>query len=213
MTEENEKGRIEKDDAQEATNEQTKERTRRALTGGVAAAALVAACAVGAIVGQAFIGQEADQRAKPAESQQALQSAASPSDAQAEEHVWKPMYSVVHVDKQTHVEHRDATYKQETVSETVCNDCKAVITGKAQEHIEKTGHSGFTRGVPVLEDVLDAPAQDVEVTDREAHDEYRLAGYACECGKMLTLDEAKEAGVYSEADEYQAGNDAAAAKN
>ena len=191
MTEENEKGRIEKD--------------------GVAAAALVAACAVGAIVGQAFIGQEADQQAKPAESQQALQSAASPSDAQAEEHVWKPMYSVVHVDKQTHVEHRDATYKQETVSETVCNDCKAVITGKAQEHIEKTGHSGFTRGVP--EDVLDAPAQDVEVTDWEAHDEYRLAGYSCECGKMLTLDEAKEAGVYSEADEYQAGNDAAAAKN
>ena len=65
----------------------------------------------------------------------------------------------------------------------------------------------------MLEDVLDAPAQDVEVTDREAHDEYRLAGYSCECGKMLTLDEAKEAGVYSETDEYQAGNDAAAAKN
>ena len=206
MTEESEKERIEKNDAQEATAEQTKERARRALTGGVAAAALVAACAVGAIVGQAFIGQEAEQQAKPAESQQASQSAASPSDAQAEEHVWKPMYSVVHVDKQTHMEHRDATYKQETVNETVCNDCKAVITGKAQEHIEKTGHSGFTRNVPVLEDVIDVPAHDEEVVDWEAHDEKRLTGYSCECGKNLTLDEAKETGVYSEADENQ-GND------
>lgn len=206
MTEESEKERIEKNDAQEATAEQTKERARRALTGGVAAAALVAACAVGAIVGQAFIGQEAEQQAKPAESQQASQSAASPSDAQAEEHVWKPMYSVVHVDKQTHMEHRDATYKQETVSETVCNDCKAVITGKAQEHIEKTGHSGFTRNVPVIEDVVDVPAHDEEVVDWEAHDEKRLTGYSCECGKKLTLDEAKEAGVYSTTDENQ-GND------
>lgn len=203
MTEESEKERIEKNDAQEATAEQTKERARRALTGGVAAAALVAACAVGAIVGQASIGQEAEQQAKPAESQQASQSAASPSDAQAEEHVWKPMYSVVHVDKQTHMEHRDATYKQATVNETVCNDCKAVITGKAQEHIEKTGHSGFTRNVPVIEDVVDVPAHDEEVVDWEAHDEKRLTGYSCECGKKLTLDEAKEAGVYSEADENQ----------
>lgn len=209
MTEESEKGRIEKNDAQAATSEQTKERARRALTGGVAVAALVAACSVGAIVGQAIVGQGAAQQAKPAESQQASQSAASPSDAQTEEHVWKPMYSVVHVDKQTHVEHRDATYKQETVSETVCNDCKAVITGKAQEHIEKTGHSGFTRNVPVVEDVVDVPAHDEEAVDWEAHDERRLTGYSCECGKKLTLDEAKEAGVYSEADEHQ-GDDKAA---
>ena len=204
MTEENEKGRIEKDDAQEATNEQTKERTRRALTGGVAAAALVAACAVGAIVGQAFIGQEAEQQAKPAESQQASQPSANEPDAhQTAEHVWQPEYSVVHMEKQTHMEHRDATYKQATVNETVCNDCKAVITGKAQEHIEKTGHSGFTRNVPVVEDVVDVPAHDEEAVDWEAHDERRLTGYSCECGKKLTLDEAKEAGVYSASDEDQ----------
>ena len=207
MTEESEKERIEKNDAQEATAEQTKERARRALTGGVAAAALVAACAVGAIVGQAFIGQEAEQQAKPAESQQASQPSANEPDAhQTAEHVWQPEYSVVHVEKQTHMEHRDATYKQATVNETVCNDCKAVITGKAQEHIEKTGHSGFTRNVPVIEDVVDVPAHDEEVVDWEAHDEKRLTGYSCECGKKLTLDEAKEAGVYSEADENQ-GND------
>lgn len=207
MTEESEKERIEKNDAQEATAEQTKERARRALTGGVAAAALVAACAVGAIVGQAFIGQEPEQQAKPAESQQASQPSANEPDAhQTAEHVWQPEYSVVHVEKQTHMEHRDATYKQATVNETVCNDCKAVITGKAQEHIEKTGHSGFTRNVPVIEDVVDVPAHDEEVVDWEAHDEKRLTGYSCECGKKLTLDEAKEAGVYSTTDENQ-GND------
>lgn len=202
MTEENEKGRIEKDDAQEATAEQTKERTRRALTGGVAAAALVAACAVGAIVGQAIDGQGDAQQTKPPENQRASQSTASAADAhQAAEHVWQPVYGTVHVEKQTHIEHKDATYKQVTVNETVCNDCKAVITGKAQEHIEKTGHSGFTRNVPVIEDVVDVPAHDEEVVDWEAHDEKRLTGYSCECGKKLTLDEAKEAGVYSEADE------------
>lgn len=202
MIEESEKERVEENDARAETAEQAKKPGHMALMVVVAAAAVVAACAVGAIVGQSFVGQEAAQQTKPAESQQASQSTASAADAQqSAEHVWKPMYSVVHVEKQTHMEHRDATYKQETVNETVCNDCKAVITGKAQEHIEKTGHSGFTRGVPVVEDVLDTPEQDVEVTDQEAHDEYRLAGYSCECGKNLTLDEAKETGVYSESDD------------
>lgn len=204
MTEESEKERIEKNDAQEATAEQTKERARRALTGGVAVAALVAACAVGAIVGQAFVGQGAVQQMPTAKSQQASQTAPSEVDAhQTAEHVWQPEYSVMHVEKQAHMEHRDATYKQETVNETVCNDCKAVITGKAQEHIEKTGHSGFTRNVPVVEDVVDVPAHDEEAVDWEAHDERRLTGYSCECGKKLTLDEAKEAGVYSASDEDQ----------
>lgn len=210
MTEESEKERIEKNDAQEATAEQTKERARRALAGVVAAAAVVAACAVGATVGQAIDGQGDAQQTKPPESQQASQSTASAADAhQAAEHVWQPVYGTVHVEKQTHIEHKDATYKQETVNETVCNDCKAVITGKAQEHIEKTGHSGFTRNVPVIEDVVDAPAHDEEVVDWEAHDEKRLTGYSCECGKKLTLDEAKEAGVYSEADEKQGDEKAA----
>lgn len=207
MIEENEKERVEENDAHSETAEQAKKPGHLTLMTAVTAAAVVAACAVGALVGQTIAEQGASQQTKPAESQQASQSAASAADAhQSAEHVWRPMYSVVHVEKQTHMEHRDATYKQETVNETVCNDCKAVITGKAQEHIEKTGHSGFTRGVPVVEDVLDTPEQDVEVTDQEAHDEYRLAGYSCECGKNLTLDEAKECGVYSTTDENQ-GND------
>lgn len=76
-----------------------------------------------------------------------------------------------------------------------------------------TGDDAANEAIKQAQGFLRALVQDVEVTDREAHDEYRLAGYSCECGKMLTLDEAKESGMYSEADEYQAGNDAAAAKN
>lgn len=204
MTEENEKERVEELDANAETADAAKKPEHLTLMGVVAAAAVVAACGVGAIVGQSFVGQEAAQQAKPSESQQASQSTASAADAhQAAEHVWQPVYGTVHVDKQTHMEHRDATYKQETVNETVCNDCKAVITSKAQEHIEKTGHSGFTRNVPVIEDVIDVPAHDEEVVDWEAHDEKRLTGYSCECGKNLTLDEAKETGVYSVSDEDQ----------
>lgn len=210
MTEENKKEGVEELDAHTETAEEAKKPGHLTLMGVVAAAAVVAACAVGAIVGQIFVGQEAAQQAKPSESQQASQSTASAADAhQAAEHVWQPVYGTVHVEKQTHMEHRDATYKQETVNETVCNDCKAVITGKAQEHIEKTGHSGFTRNVPVIEDVIDVPAHDEEVVDWEAHDEKRLTGYSCECGKNLTLDEAKEAGVYSASDEDQGDKKAA----
>lgn len=202
MTEENNKECVEELDAHAETADKAKKPGHLTLMTVVAAATVVAACSIGAVVGQTIAEQGAAQQTKPAESQQASQAAENAADAQqSAEHVWKPMYSVVHVEKQTHMEHRDATYKQETVNETVCNDCKAVITGKAQEHIEKTGHSGFTRGVPVVEDVLDTPEQDVEVTDQEAHDEYRLAGYSCECGKNLTLDEAKETGVYSESDD------------
>ena len=204
MIEGNEKERVEELDANAETAEKAKKPGHLTLMGVTTAAAVVAACAVGAIVGQAIIGQGAVQQAKPAESQQASQPSANEPDAhQTAEHVWQPEYSVVHVEKQTHMEHRDATYKQATVNETVCNDCKAVITGKAQEHIEKTGHSGFTRNVPVIEDVVDVPAHDEEVVDWEAHDEKRLTGYSCECGKKLTLDEAKEAGVYSASDEDQ----------
>lgn len=194
---------------------QAKRPGHMALLGVVAAAALIAACAIGAAVGQGAGQQASFTASRPAQqaSASAGGAASNEADAQPAEHAWQPVYGVVHVDKQTHVEHRDATYRQETVNETVCNDCKAVVTGRAQEHIEKTGHSGFTRGVPVVEDVLDQPAQDVEVTDWEAHDEYRLTGYSCECGKKLTLDEAKETGVYSEADEYQGEDDAASAEN
>lgn len=207
MTEENNKECVEELDAHAETADKAKKPGHLTLMTVVAAATVVAACSIGAVVGQTIAEQGAAQQTKPAESQQASQSTASAADAhQAAEHVWKPVYGTVHVEKQTHMEHKDATYKQETVNETVCNDCKAVITGKAQEHIEKTGHSGFTRNVPVIEDVIDVPAHDEEVVDWEAHDEKRLTGYSCECGKNLTLDEAKEAGVYSTTDENQ-GND------
>ena len=118
-------------------------------------------------------------------------------------HTWEPVYGIVHLEKKTHKEHVDATYKEVTEYETLCNVCKQPVTGKAQEHSEKTGHTGFTTNVPVVKEVVDVPAKDVEVTDQEAKDAYALTGYRCDCGKSLTLEEAKETGVYDPADEYE----------
>lgn len=170
--------------------------------------ALVAVCGIGAALGVGAgspAGQPADTSgsavsatsAKPAEEPE-------PAAGATEEahHTWEPVYGIVHLEKKTHKEHVDATYKEVTEYETLCNVCKQPVTGKAQEHSEKTGHTGFTTNVPVVKEVVDAPAKDVEVTDQEAKDAYALTGYRCDCGKSLTLEEAKETGVYDPADEY-----------
>ena len=171
--------------------------------------ALVAVCGIGAALGVGAgspAGQPADTSgsavsaapAKPAEEPE-------PAAAETEEahHTWEPVYGIVHLEKKTHTEHVAATYKEVTEYETLCNVCKQPVTGKAQEHSEKTGHTGFTTNVPVVKEVVDEPAKDVEVTDQEARDAYALTGYRCDCGKSLTLEEAKETGVYDPADEYE----------
>lgn len=170
--------------------------------------ALVAVCGIGAALGVGA-GSPAGQ---PADTSGSAVSAASAKPAEEPEpaagateeahHTWEPVYGIVHLEKKTHTEHVDATYKEVTEYETLCNVCKLPVTGKAQEHSEKTGHTGFTTNVPVVKEVVDAPAKDVEVTDQEAKDAYALTGYRCDCGKSLTLEEAKETGVYDPADEY-----------
>lgn len=171
--------------------------------------ALVAVCGIGAALGVGA-GSPA---AQPADTSGSAVSAASAQPAAEEpepaagateeaHHSWEPVYGIVHLEKKTHMEHVDATYKEVTEYETLCNVCKQPVTGKAQEHSEKTGHTGFTTNVPVVKEVVDSPAKDVEVTDQEARDAYALTGYRCDCGKSLTLDEAKETGVYDPADEY-----------
>ena len=170
--------------------------------------ALVAVCGIGAALGVGAgspAGQPADTSgsavsaapAKPAEEPE-------PAAGATEEahHTWEPVYGIVHLEKKTHTEHVDATYKEVTEYETLCNVCKLPVTDKAQEHSEKTGHTGFTTNVPVVKEVVDEPAKDVEVTDQEAKDAYALTGYRCDCGKSLTLEEAKETGIYDPADEY-----------
>ena len=172
--------------------------------------ALVAVCGIGAALGVGA-GSPA---AQPADTSGSAVSAASaqpaaeepePAASSTEEahHTWEPVYGIVHLEKKTHKEHVDATYKEVTEYETLCNVCKQPVTGKAQEHSEKTGHTGFTTNVPVVKEVVDEPAKDVEVTDQEAKDAYALTGYRCDCGKSLTLEEAKETGVYDPADEYE----------
>lgn len=170
--------------------------------------ALVAVCGIGAALGVGA-GSPAGQ---PADTSGSAVSAASAKPAEEPEpaagateeahHTWEPVYGIVHLEKKTHKERVDATYKEVTEYETLCNVCKQPVTGKAQEHSEKTGHTGFTTNVPVVKEVVDEPAKDVEVTDQEAKDAYALTGYRCDCGKSLTLEEAKETGIYDPADEY-----------
>lgn len=171
--------------------------------------ALAAVCGIGAALG---VGAGSPS-AQPADTSEGAVSAASTQPAAEEpepaagtteeaHHTWEPVYGIVHLEKKMHTEHVDATYKEVTEYETLCNVCKQPVTGKAQEHSEKTGHTGFTTNVPVVKEVVDAPAKDVEVTDQEARDAYALTGYRCDCGKSLTLEEAKETGIYDPADEY-----------
>ena len=168
--------------------------------------ALVAVCGIGAALGVGAgspAGQPADTSGS-AVSAASAKPAEEPAAGATDEahHTWEPVYGIVHLEKKTHKEHVDATYKEVTEYETLCNVCKQPVTGKAQEHSEKTGHTGFTTNVPVVKEVVDVPAKDVEVTDQEARDAYALTGYRCDCGKSLTLEEAKETGVYDPADEY-----------
>lgn len=172
--------------------------------------ALVAVCGIGAALGVGAgspAGQPADTSGSAVSAASAQPAAEEPEPAagatEEAHHTWEPVYGIVHLEKKTHKEHVDATYKEVTEYETLCNVCKQPVTGKAQEHSEKTGHTGFTTNVPVVKEVVDEPAKDVEVTDQEAKDAYALTGYRCDCGKSLTLEEAKETGVYDPADEYE----------
>lgn len=169
--------------------------------------ALVAVCGIGAALGVGAgspAAQPADTSGSAVSAASAQPAAEEPAAGATEEahHTWEPVYGIVHLEKKTHKEHVDATYKEVTEYETLCNVCKQPVTGKAQEHSEKTGHTGFTTNVPVVKEAVDVPAKDVEVTDQEARDAYALTGYRCDCGKSLTLEEAKETGVYDPADEY-----------
>lgn len=184
-----------------------------ALGAGAVAIAVIAGAGIASIASRTAIDSgredtyEQAQAGTGADAQEPSASQGSSGGAAAQavhEHSWQPQYGVVHVDRQAHVEHRAAVAEAQAVRETVCNRCQAVITGKTAEHRAETGHDAWTTNVPVMEEVEVEPARDVEVVDAEEHDEYRLAGYACECGAELTADEARETGVWREADEQRA---------
>lgn len=108
-------------------------------------------------------------------------------------HDYVARYKTVHHKAVTHKKHHPATYKKETTYHTVCNTCGEVIDGKAESHVKKTGHSGYTKDMPVTKYVVDKKAYDEVVVDKKAYDENKLVGYKCvHCGKKVSVKEMKK---------------------
>lgn len=95
------------------------------------------------------------------------------------EHIWVPITRTVEHPATSHQVSHDAVYETTTSLHTVCNDCHKVIDGRAQAHIEKTGHGGFTTSVPIDERILVEKAWTETVTDEAAWTESVTDGYIC----------------------------------
>lgn len=94
-------------------------------------------------------------------------------------HAWAPITYTVEHPQVDHVVKHDPEYEMQTAYHTVCNECGKVIDGKAQAHIEKTGHCGFTREVPVTEKTLVKDGWIETVVDEKAWTETVIKGYEC----------------------------------
>ena len=92
-------------------------------------------------------------------------------------------YKTVHHDAVTHTEHVAPVYQNLTTYHTVCNECKQVIDGKADDHIKQTGHSGYSTNVPITDEVMVSEGYDKQVTDTPAYDETVIDKLVCTtCG-------------------------------
>ena len=119
------------------------------------------------------------------ESAQAKDSKESGSDSKEQSHThdWSITYKTVHHDAVTHTEHVEPVYQNQTTYHTVCNECKQVIDGKADEHIKQTGHSGYSTNVPITDEVMVSEGYDKQVTDTPAYDETVIDKLVCTtCG-------------------------------
>lgn len=107
----------------------------------------------------------------------------SDSKEQSHTHDWSITYKTVHHDAVTHTEHVAPVYQNLTTYHTVCNECKQVIDGKADEHIKQTGHSGYSTNVPITDEVMVSEGYDKQVTDTPAYDETVIDKLVCTtCG-------------------------------
>lgn len=103
--------------------------------------------------------------------------------AKTHTHDWSITYKTVHHDAVTHTEHVAPVYQNQTTYHTVCNECKQVIDGKADEHIKETGHSGYSTNVPITDEVMVSEGYDKQVTDTPAYDETVIDKLVCTtCG-------------------------------
>lgn len=161
---------------------------------GLVIAAICGLALVALIGGGAYYGISYQTGAdSKAESVQANDSKESGSDASTKDgskskekshtHDWSITYKTVHHDAVTHTEHVAPVYQNQTTYHTVCNECKQVIDGKADEHIKQTGHSGYSTNVPITDEVMVSEGYDKQVTDTPAYDETVIDKLVCTtCG-------------------------------
>ena len=95
------------------------------------------------------------------------------------EHDWAIVYETVSHDAKTHEEVIQPVYEHVTAHHSVCNECNDIIDGHAQEHIDATGHSGFSTNVPVEETRLVSEGRVETIIDEPAFEE--LVATGCEC--------------------------------
>lgn len=173
---------------------------RKVAIGALVAVALVALClALTSVIPSPSSKQPtADESKATVEVQPALneddsQKSDAPSDTgeQTCDHDWTITYKTVHHDAVTHTETIAPVYDKETTYHTVCNDCKQVIDGAADEHIKETGHSGYSTNVPITDEVVASEGYTKEVTDTPAYDETVPDKVVCtKCGAERPVDTA-----------------------
>lgn len=120
----------------------------------------------------------------PDDAIEATEEHARPIQVVRHEHDWAIVYETVAHDAETHEEVIQPVYEHVTAHHSVCNECNDIIDGHAQEHIDATGHSGFSTNVPVEETRLVSEGRVEVVTDEPAYDELVATGRECTiCGE------------------------------
>lgn len=126
-------------------------------------------------------------------SQQGQDPSSTAGTENGHEHIWIPAYGIEHREAVTEPRDVDPVYGTETTSHTICNDCLAIIDGAAQEHLDETGHSGFTPDVPVTDEVLVEAGRTDLVVVEEAASELVVTGEKCAlCGQERASSEDTE---------------------
>lgn len=101
------------------------------------------------------------------------------------EHDWVEDYEIVHHDAMIHEETVAPVYEAVIEYHTVCNECNEPIDGAAREHIEETGHNGYSTNVPITVSRLVTEGRIDIVEDSPAFDESVVTGRHCSiCGEV-----------------------------
>lgn len=110
------------------------------------------------------------------------------------DHQWEP-YGVTTkvVAAKTHEERVPAETEVVTEYHTVCNTCHERIDGQAREHLEKTGHAGYTTNVPSKVTKVKRKATTRTVVDTPAMKVSTWHQKRCErCGEVKDLKATKK---------------------